>query len=66
MIIIFGTLIYNEIIIINSCGLNKNTKQGFLIKEKQEIQDIKSSNESDSEDDSEDKDKEEDNNETMN
>ena len=33
IIIIFGTLIFNEILIINAWGLNEHTKPGFLIKE---------------------------------
>ena len=69
IVIIFGTLIFNEMIIINSCGLNKNTKKGFLIKEKQEFQDIKSSNNSISDDDNsenEDKEEEEENKEITN
>ena len=34
IIIIFRTLIFNEILIINAWGLNEHTKTGFLIKEK--------------------------------
>ena len=34
IIIIFGTLIYNEIIIINKFGLQENTNRGLHIKEK--------------------------------
>ena len=33
IIIIFGTLIFNEILIINAWGLNKHTKLGLLIME---------------------------------
>lgn len=33
-IIIISILIFNEMIIINYCGLNENTKKGLLIKEK--------------------------------
>lgn len=36
MIIIFSSLLFNEMIIINACGFNENTKEGFLIKEKKE------------------------------
>ena len=36
--VIFGTLMYNEMIIINKCGLQENTKNGLLIKEKKESQ----------------------------
>lgn len=38
-IIIFSTLLFNEMIVINACGLNDNTKDGFLIKEKKELND---------------------------
>ena len=31
IVILFGTLLYNEMIIINRYGLNKNTKTGLLI-----------------------------------
>ena len=34
LIIIISILIFNEMIIINCCGLNENTKKGLLIKEK--------------------------------
>ena len=43
LIIIFSTLLFNEMIIINSCGLSENTKVGFLIKEEKEIKDSHSS-----------------------
>ena len=56
IIIIFSTLIFNEMIIINSCGLNENTKNGFLIKEEQEFKDIKSSRFTESEDSNKSKD----------
>ena len=36
LVIGFGTLIFTEIIIINSCGLNEFTQKGFLLKEKLE------------------------------
>ena len=39
LFMIFSTLIFSEIIIINKWGLNENTKAGFLIKEKQEFED---------------------------
>jgi hypothetical protein len=39
IIIIFSTLLFNEMIVINICGLNDNTKDGFLIKEKKEFND---------------------------
>jgi hypothetical protein len=37
IIIIFSTLLFNEMIVVNACGLNENTKDGFLIKEKKEL-----------------------------
>ena len=37
IIITFGTLMYNEMIIINKCGLQENTKKGLLIKEKNDF-----------------------------
>ena len=37
IIIIFGTLIYNEIIIINKSGLNDETKPNLLIKERRDF-----------------------------
>ena len=40
IIIIFSTLLFNEMVIINSCGLNENTKVGFLIKEEKEKEDV--------------------------
>ena len=42
IIIFFGTLVYNEIIIINICGMNEYTKKGLLFKEKIDIEQIKS------------------------
>ena len=39
-IIAFSTLVFNEIIIIKACGLDENTKNGFLEKEKKEKEDI--------------------------
>ena len=59
IVIIFATLVFNEMIIINIWGLNKNTKKGLLIKEQQEFQDMKSTNDSISVDDSINYDKEE-------
>ena len=50
-VIIFGTLVFNEVIIINAFGLNSNTKKGFLKKAKLELQDMKDSNDSDDDDD---------------
>ena len=35
-IVIFGTLMYNEMIIINKWGLQENTKKGLLLKEQKE------------------------------
>ena len=34
LLISFGTLIFNEMIVINACQLNERTKKGLLIKEK--------------------------------
>ena len=39
-IIVFSTLVFNEILIIKACGLDENTKNGFLEKEKKEKDDI--------------------------
>ena len=39
IIIITSTLVFNEMIIINLCGLNKNTKNALLLKESQETKD---------------------------
>ena len=39
-IIAFSTLVFNEILIIKVCGLDENTKNGFLEKEKKEKEDI--------------------------
>ena len=39
LIIITSTLVFNEMIIINLCGLNKNTKNALLLRESQETQD---------------------------
>ena len=38
-IIIFSTLLFNEMIVVKACGLHDNTKDGFLIKEKEEFND---------------------------
>ena len=38
-IIIFATLLFNEMIVVKACGLHDNTKDGFLIKEKEEFND---------------------------
>lgn len=43
VVIIFGTMIFTEMIIINAFGLNKDTKIGFILKERKEIEDIKAS-----------------------
>ena len=34
----FSALIFSEMIIINKWGLNKNTKKGLLIRERQEFE----------------------------
>ena len=39
-IIAFSILVFNEILIIKTCGLDENTKNGFLEKEKKEKDDI--------------------------
>ena len=56
VLIIFATLLFNEVIIINAFGLNKHTKKGMLKKEKLELQSIQDGGNDDSDD--------EDNNET--
>lgn len=66
IVIIFANLVFNEMIIINKWGLNKNTKKAFIMKEKQEFQDINTTIEGDSEDDLENNSKDEENNETIN
>ena len=38
MIILIGTLIYNEIIILNFCDLNKNTKK--FVKQRQNVESV--------------------------
>ena len=43
IMIIFSILLFNEMIILNICGLGENTKEGFLIKEKKELNDDRSS-----------------------
>ena len=40
LIIILGTLIFNEIIILNFFGLNKNTKKNYIIKEQLESKEL--------------------------
>ena len=39
LFMIFSSLLFSEMIIINKWGLNENTKRGYLIKEKQEFDD---------------------------
>ena len=39
-IIVSSTLIFNEMVIINACGMNKHTKKSLILKESQEIKDI--------------------------
>ena len=34
IVIGFGTLVFTEILIVNTCGLNYNIRSGFLLKEK--------------------------------
>jgi hypothetical protein len=40
LIIILGTLIFNEIIILNFFGLNQNTKKNYIIKEELESKEL--------------------------
>ena len=55
LVIIFATLVFNEMLIINIWGLNNNTKIGFIIREQKEIQDIYSTtNNNDNESDNDD------------
>ena len=51
IIVFFGTLIYNEILIVNICGLNENTKKYIIIKEKMERKTLLENNEEGSGDD---------------
>ena len=48
IIIMFGTLVYNEMIIINRCDLNRNTEIGIIYAGKREIDNIRTSNLEDS------------------
>ena len=41
IIIMFGTLVYNEMIIINRCNLNSNTKNGIIYAGNKEIYNLK-------------------------
>lgn len=50
VVIIFSTLVYNEFLIVNACGFNKNTKKAIIKKEKLELQDIQKDSYSDDED----------------
>lgn len=43
IIIISSTLVFNEILILNFCGLNKHTKDVLKLKESKEIEDINTS-----------------------
>ena len=47
-LIIIATLIYNEVIIINVCNLNKNTKKFILIRQTSETEDLLNLNSIDS------------------
>ena len=53
IVIIFATLIFNELIIINAFGFNQNTKKGFIKKEMLELQNINSLENHEDEEDSE-------------
>ena len=41
VIALFSALVYNEIIIFNFCGLNKNTKKFVNVRQNEELKDIK-------------------------
>ena len=51
-VIVFATLVFNEVLIINAYGLNQNTKKGFIQKANLELQDMGKSYDSDDEDNS--------------
>ena len=51
-IIVFATLVFNEVIIINAFGLNQNTQKGFIKKANLELQDLGKSYDSDDENNS--------------
>lgn len=53
IVIIFATLIFNELLIINAFGFNQNTKKGFIKKEMLELQNINSLDNHEDEEDSE-------------
>ena len=59
VIIILGTLVFNEVIIINAFGLNTNTRKGMLKKEKIELQTIQDGGNDDSDDEDDEGKKEE-------
>ena len=46
LIVLFSALIYNEIIILNFCGFNQNTKKFVNLRIDQEVEDIKNTQES--------------------
>ena len=48
IIIMFGTLVYNEMIIINRCDLNRNTEIGIIYAGNREIDNIRANNLEDS------------------
>ena len=50
IVIIFSTLVFNEFLIVNAFGFNKNTKKAIIKKEKLELQDIQKDSYSDDED----------------
>ena len=52
LLIVFATLIFNEVVIINAFGLNKNTQKAFIKKANLELQDMGKSYDSDDEDNS--------------
>ena len=46
LIVLFSAFIYNEIIILNFCGFNQNTKKFVNLRIDQEVEDIKNTQES--------------------
>jgi len=47
LVIVFATLVFNEVLIINAFGFNQNTKKGFIHKANLELQDMGKSYDSD-------------------
>ena len=59
ILIIVGILLFNEVLIINAFGLNKNTKKGIIQKEKIELQNMKKITDDSDEEENDSEDKEE-------